>query len=108
IGVLVALLLPAVQAAREAARRMKCSNNQKRLALGLHNFHDTYQSFPKYTSGSVGWTCLILPFIEQRALSDKVLPTAGAYNAGQNANRVMGQYKMPMYLCPSFAKDKSG
>lgn len=107
IGVLVALLLPAVQAAREAARRMKCSNNQKQLALGLHNFHDTQGSFPKNTNGSVGWTCLILPYIEQRALGDQVLPTAGAYNAGQNANRVMGQNKMPMYLCPSFVKDKS-
>ncbi|WP_254510362.1 DUF1559 domain-containing protein [Anatilimnocola floriformis] len=107
IGVLVALLLPAVQAAREAARRMKCGNNLKQLSLGLHNFHDTYLTFPKYTDGSVGWTCLILPFIEQRSLGDQVLPTAGAYSAGQNANRVMGQYKMPMYLCPSFAKDRS-
>lgn len=108
IGVLVALLLPAVQAAREAARRMKCGNNLKQNALALHNFHDTYQTFPQYTSGSVGWTCLILPFIEQRAMGDKVLPTAGAYNAGQNANRVLGQNKMSMYLCPSFAKERSG
>jgi prepilin-type N-terminal cleavage/methylation domain-containing protein/prepilin-type processing-associated H-X9-DG protein len=108
IGVLVALLLPAVQAAREAARRMKCSNNLKQIALGLHNFHDTHSSFPKYTSGSVGWTCFILPYIEQQALADQVRPTEGAYNAGQNANRVMGKYKLPMYLCPSFAQEKSG
>lgn len=71
IGILVALLLPAVQAAREAARRMSCSNNIKNIGLGLHNYHDTYKEFPPgVTRSGMGgwgfsWWVRILPFIEQ-------------------------------------------
>ena len=86
IGILVALLLPAVQAAREAARRMQCGNNLKQLGLALHNYHDTHRSLP---SGWIisrgggapangadyaqwGWQSFILPFIEQSALHSSV------------------------------------
>lgn len=85
IGVLVALLLPAVQAAREAARRMQCGNNVKQLCLGLQNYHDTHLRLPfgarnrslgpSYNSGSgfgSSWLCATLPFCEQGPLFDKI------------------------------------
>jgi prepilin-type N-terminal cleavage/methylation domain-containing protein len=104
IGVLISLLLPAVQAAREAARRSQCSNNLKQLGLGLHNYHDTYNSFPtKYTTNNaVGWIAHVLPFIEQRALGDQVLPTAHHYSSTAPTNRPLGANKLAVLLCPSF------
>ena len=90
IGVLVALLLPAVQSARESARRMQCSNHLKQIGLGLQNYHDTFQSLPfgararcVSTSGAntctpttmtqgygPSWLMGILPFCEQKPLAD--------------------------------------
>jgi type II secretory pathway pseudopilin PulG len=81
IGILVALLLPAVQAAREAARRMSCTNNLKQIGISLHNYHDTYKTFPPasahYGNGhnseeSWGWHVYILPFVEQQPLFDEL------------------------------------
>ncbi|MHC2069054.1 DUF1559 family PulG-like putative transporter [Bremerella sp. T1] len=83
IGVLIALLLPAVQQAREAARRMQCNNNLKQIGLGLHNFHDTYGEFPASYGfndqanaaswrKAWGWGARILPFLEQSALHDQL------------------------------------
>jgi prepilin-type N-terminal cleavage/methylation domain-containing protein/prepilin-type processing-associated H-X9-DG protein len=83
IGVLVALLLPAVQAAREAARRSQCMNNLKQLALAVHNYHDTFLVFPisisPWGEGSAptpqrngkGWIVSTLPYFEQGPLYDK-------------------------------------
>lgn len=86
IGIMVGLLLPAVQAAREAARRMQCSNNMKQLGLALHNFHDTYRKLPPGilgpvpappagASGAHQWTgtlVYLLPFMEQQAIYEQV------------------------------------
>jgi prepilin-type N-terminal cleavage/methylation domain-containing protein len=82
IGMLIALLLPAVQMAREAARRNTCTNNLKQITLSLHNFHDTYNRFPASSfdgslpeglRGGYGLFPLILPYIEQAALYDVMM-----------------------------------
>jgi prepilin-type N-terminal cleavage/methylation domain-containing protein len=79
IGILIALLLPAVQAAREAARRSQCNNKHKQIALAMHNYHDVHKSFPYGWGMEVTgcthrrdcWYQRILPFIEQKPYSDK-------------------------------------
>ena len=84
IGILVALLLPAIQSAREAARRSQCTNNLKNLALGLHNFHGTYKKFPpglEWGTWQVpvwGWSYHVLPYIEEKPLQDLLAAPAGA------------------------------
>ena len=93
IGILVALLLPAIQAAREAARRTQCNNNLKNISLGLQNYHDTYKVFPMGTSritnpgGTWGpsWWFGTIQFMEQRNIYDKIqgCRTAGAAPVGQ-------------------------
>jgi prepilin-type N-terminal cleavage/methylation domain-containing protein len=98
IGMLIAILLPAVQAAREAARRMKCTNNQKQIGLGIHNFHDAKEGAPPLTisAGSVTWPSgtvqetglsflgLLYPFIEQQALYEKLATLVGKNQVGDD------------------------
>src|SRR5687767_3447022 len=118
IGILVALLLPAVQAAREAARRAQCTNNLKQIGIALHNYHDTYKTFPfgkgqSYpgAAGYARWSthALILPFVEQNTLHASIdfrfapaTPGMGgvinfmpAYTNPSNINLVPSQVRVP-------------
>jgi prepilin-type N-terminal cleavage/methylation domain-containing protein/prepilin-type processing-associated H-X9-DG protein len=126
IGVLVALLLPAVQAAREAARRSQCSNNAKQIALALHNFHDARKRFPPQfgwlgtpQSGSLGTTFFhILPYMELGNLYDRSkvtttgsisIPASCSFtaNAGTHDSRMrLGGEELPAFICPSDASQE--
>ena len=103
IGILIALLLPAVQAAREAARRTQCTNNMKQIGLGLHNYHDTFKRLP--ISDAVcgqgkrwGWIPRMLPFVEETALHDTLDFNLASW---QGNNFQYMQEVHPNFLCPS-------
>lgn len=101
IGVLIALLLPAVQQAREAARRMQCTNNLKQTTLAMHNYHDTWGQFPYpgMIANKLGWSVSILAQLEQSAIADNIDYTAGDHRV---AGRLMyGPTRIDAYLCPS-------
>lgn len=105
IGILVALLLPAVQAAREAARRSQCVNNLKQLGLAMHNHHDTYKKFPRnYRQiGANAWEALsanyeLLPYIEQMPLYEQ--GQANITNWGWIYGTMLNT-QIETFLCPS-------
>jgi prepilin-type N-terminal cleavage/methylation domain-containing protein len=105
IGILVALLLPAVQAAREAARRMSCGNNMKQLGLALHNYHDTYKVFP-YGWDNRGrlWSATLLPYIEQGPLHDTLLPHEsgpGNWTSNGSPNEIACGTVLSVFRCPT-------
>ncbi|HTN76246.1 MAG TPA: DUF1559 domain-containing protein, partial [Pirellulaceae bacterium] len=111
IGVLVALLLPAVQAAREAARRMSCGNNLKQIVLATHNYMDSNNCLPPAMcmapSATGGWSihARILPFLEQANLQN-LIDFRYNYNDLTNApqHAQVSQMKVPVYVCPSEVK----
>jgi prepilin-type N-terminal cleavage/methylation domain-containing protein len=116
IGILIALLLPAVQAAREAARRTQCSNNLKQIGLAVQNYHDIRQEIcPAWLTldtgatsgcapnGYASWPILLLPFMEQQNVYDLVdlsSQMSAAGTAPANHATVRGT-SIPTYFCPS-------
>ncbi|MHC2069465.1 DUF1559 family PulG-like putative transporter [Bremerella sp. T1] len=106
IGVLIALLLPAVQQAREAARRMQCSNNLKQLGLALHNFENTYQELPTGNVSLFNWKITILPYLEQSVVYDQLdFSVAWGRFDGRmfTGNPVLYDVTVPGLVCPSSA-----
>lgn len=111
IGVLVALLLPAVQAARESARRTQCSNNLKQIGLGLLNFETTRKSFPPgrskpagvSTKDPIAWSVFHLPYIEQQNLFDRIELQQPLKSPPNNLPDLTGPSNITIstYLCPS-------
>ena len=105
IGILIALLLPAVQSAREAARRLQCSNNLKQLGLGMHSYATTYQAyFPTGNNAEEGrWKpglmTLLLPYIEQQALYSRLDVTGETDTIDDETNKYT---PVPCYTCPSW------
>ena len=125
IGILVALLLPAVQAAREAARRSQCLNNFKQAGVGLHNYHSARGRFPSglenFTLGvpcslprshpmlhsgttGFGWAAYILPYIEEDTLYNRLIFKPPAQMHVPKSNFAVGGTKVATYLCPSDVK----
>jgi prepilin-type N-terminal cleavage/methylation domain-containing protein len=126
IGVLIALLLPAVQAAREAARRAQCSNNMKQIGIALHNYHDAFGSFPasiwrtQDSSAWPGarptrpqlhsWVAMVLPQLEQSPIANAInyslpingdIPGVSSGNYGTKANHTALMTPLSVLTCPS-------
>jgi prepilin-type N-terminal cleavage/methylation domain-containing protein/prepilin-type processing-associated H-X9-DG protein len=113
IGILVGLLLPAVQKVRESANRVKCQNNLHQIGLALHNYHDTRGSFPAgyvcqpvnptdptRTSPGWSWGALLLPFLDQDPLANLLIAAPSVGNPGPAATTVRTN-EVSLLVCPS-------
>lgn len=114
IGLLVSLLLPAVQRARETARRTQCQNRLRQLGVGLLHFHDAHAAFPigcsqwrpwgNTTNRQLAWSARLLPYVEQESLYER-LDLQQPYDAPANASAAA--VVLPVFLCPT-AADPTG
>jgi prepilin-type N-terminal cleavage/methylation domain-containing protein len=109
IGILVALMLPAIQSSREAARKIQCANNLKQIGLGMHNYMLNHNAFPPgYISFVLadhddagpgwGWAAVIMPFIEEVALREQINLEEPIRSEASKQVRLT---KLPLFNCPS-------
>jgi prepilin-type N-terminal cleavage/methylation domain-containing protein len=107
VGMLLALLLPAVQAVREAGRRLQCQHHLRQIALAMHNYHDAHGSFPYGVNAGWGhsWSAHLLPYVEQTMLADQIPWTERGWWRGTDAfSRALQRLvrtRIAMFRCPS-------
>jgi prepilin-type N-terminal cleavage/methylation domain-containing protein/prepilin-type processing-associated H-X9-DG protein len=113
-AILIALLLPAVQQAREAARRTSCRNNLRQFAIAFHNYHDTHQCFPpgyvfkpgpQGNAAGAGWGAMLLLFLEQSTTYNQLNFSEPVYAPVNALTRVI---HLPVFLCPSDTVSATG
>jgi prepilin-type N-terminal cleavage/methylation domain-containing protein len=99
IGILVALLLPAIQAARESARRTECVNNLKQIGIAIHNHHDTFKRIPnsRRTFDYITWAAELWPFIEEADIAVAWDRKSTYYHQEEDVRTI----QVPIYLCPT-------
>ncbi|QDU62807.1 Type II secretion system protein G precursor [Planctomycetes bacterium Pan216] len=110
IGILVSLLLPAVQQARDAARRAQCASNLRQIGVALNNYHEGHGCFPLGNTGSTqkpNWRIFLLPFLDQAQAYDRLnfvgtsVASFRAYGGPYAGNEVLQDLIVPTFLCPS-------
>ena len=112
VGILISLLLPAISAAREAGRRVQCTNHLRQIGIGLHAYHNVHGTLPsghvadlesELDGGSWGWGALLLPFVEQNPLSESLNTTGRSFDdvlSDEEAIRLL-RTNVSVYQCPS-------